>query len=976
MNKKIRNEIEHQRFSIRKLSIGVTSVLLGIAFLSCSGQNAKADTVNSSQITTNNNKQSNLSNYNDLNKFFKSNTNNSEATNNRSESDKSSVQSAITDNNSTPSADDLISNNKPKVSSTSVIDGTIQKDKTEQKQDVAPITTNKVADQDLPTDTHIATVNNWSEFSGAMQDNTVSEIDLAHDIVAENNDFKFNPRNLVIRSVGRVEHVLDLQSKNFVPQNQSTSFNLTFQNLKIYTSARDGLLDLTKSGADTITFKDVDFVGTRMVSGYGNINVIFEGINTARGINNGYISPLTGKTINSNGADLVNPLIALVGSNSSVIFNSGTFTGTSYNGDVISLDGGNNNITVNSGATANLIPVGIRDVGNQNLNVDYRKNAIEMGNQGNLTVLGNLNIIIGQNGFLGTPDQFQAAAIEIEHMDSNFVVGEGGNVNITTNGDISNSSWGDNWATGLRDTLVYDRGNFSVASNGSFTVTGNNMGIYSGTLVGIFNNAKIDNGTFIVKLAHDSTSAGTGAITLVNAPLTSFEVQNPKEVLLDARANKNDQTNLIGINKMTITNATQVHPTDGSAQSFKDALILSNSSGNFSEDSYITGDTPEDTQAWDLWLYQYNNPKSEVYANEHNYLDFVSTDDVINNNLQQALDDAKAALQRAHDTAVKKLANGANTQAVDNSLTTALGQLSGKTVEDIQNSEILGEKIIGKGAVRSAVDTVTPKIDNLHDADNVLLSDAEKQAIKNQVKADADAAVASGKGTIDIASDTVSITAARDKAIDNIYADVTDQNRINTIIDNDPTASLEVEKRKAKQRLQAEHDQDIKDYYDPSLKPDFDVALSSGEKNIDNAANKQQITIAETNGMNALNQVMIDYKNKQLDKILADYSPVKASAEAISDLNTTQTASLSKIVAQFVSYKNDVEEAEGQDNIQKSVNSAESYISIIKAVVQQITKLQQYTQNAISTDPSKARAYKMALNVGINSILALVPISN
>lgn len=49
--RKIENESKKDRFSIRKLTIGAASVLVGLSFVGLSSQTAKADTVNSDEKT-------------------------------------------------------------------------------------------------------------------------------------------------------------------------------------------------------------------------------------------------------------------------------------------------------------------------------------------------------------------------------------------------------------------------------------------------------------------------------------------------------------------------------------------------------------------------------------------------------------------------------------------------------------------------------------------------------------------------------------------------------------------------------------------------------------------------------------------------------------------------------------------------------------------------------------------------------------
>lgn len=104
--------------------------------------------------------------------------------------------------------------------------------------------------------------------------------------------------------------------------------------------------------------------------------------------------------------------------------------------------------------------------------------------------------------------------------------------------------------------LIYDGGDFKIEPNGKLKITGQDMGDYAGTLVQIDGQASIQNGAFEIEL---KDKAGTNAIKLVDVGKGGkLVINNPTSLILDAHLNKNDNTSIIGDNSITITNVRQV----------------------------------------------------------------------------------------------------------------------------------------------------------------------------------------------------------------------------------------------------------------------------------------------------------------------------------------------------------------------------------------------------------------------------------
>ena len=331
---------ERQRFSLRKYSFGLASVLLGTAFF-LSGQVASADEVNVSETL--------LTSV--VSVSPESSTSTSESSVPRtSESkptvaDKSALSLETADSKSTVEDKAVVTPETTEVSSDSekpVIESPKSEkseapakesseetakvtevkaevaEKDDKSTDKAPA---EVADKDdkstdkapapaearRSTRTRRATsedkreVSNWSEFVSALEDENVSEITVNGDIVAQGDNGNTDSRNpgSVDRktTISAQSRAVTIQGKNdnarlellsHTLELTGASWELNLKNLKIASANSRGPIELSRtSGSNKVTFENVTSEGSSLYGGGGNTNVVIKG-NTTSTVSDSY----------------------------------------------------------------------------------------------------------------------------------------------------------------------------------------------------------------------------------------------------------------------------------------------------------------------------------------------------------------------------------------------------------------------------------------------------------------------------------------------------------------------------------------------------------------------------------------------------------------------------------------------------------------------------------------------------------------
>ena len=591
--RKMEMQAKQDHFSIRKLTIGAASVLLGFTFFGLNSQTAKADTIdpakeeissetNKSQTesvqtadkadsastnkqTSSKKQNTDLTTFSGLSSFLKdsetanptSSTKDPTAITSDSKTADQKDKENTADNSAQTSDQDQSATKDPSKTDGAVDQDNSKTNSAEKTDSQTPVLVNKDPKRDATTGT-VAKVTNWNEFTDAYKNAKVSEIDIMNDITdGPNGDiYSFGTipgRKLLIKSAGDTRYKIDF--KGYHPYHQTTSSaDITYENVSMWSGDYYGVYDtefMAGNQSVNIRFKNTDFHGSQMIYTGNNTHIYFYGVNTAETLKTPYF---TGGPSDGNDQQL----FEFTGENCSIEFVDGEFTGTTYGGSVIEMKGSNDNVKVDHGATVNLTPV----INYENTHGSTGQwglpfSAIYISRSGKVDVAGTLNIKMEESSSLypyqGTRNNSKRRAIYLQDNNSSFNIGTNGVVNVTTNGNISDANSGN---------LIYDGGNFTIRPKGALNVTGQDMGDYSGTLVLVKGKADVENGAFNISLDGSTTvgsgsGAGNKSITLVDVQGGTLIVNNPTSLILNAQANKNSDTSIIGENNITITNVRQ-----------------------------------------------------------------------------------------------------------------------------------------------------------------------------------------------------------------------------------------------------------------------------------------------------------------------------------------------------------------------------------------------------------------------------------
>ena len=671
--RKMEMQDKQDHFSIRKLSIGAASVLLGFTFFGLNSQSVKADTIDPSQNVTEESNRDNsntetketgtkdttksdaaaskkknetdLSTFSGLSSFLKSSnsdevkdTTGKDKTDttakDKTDKDKQETPDSTGNSTTTPATGSDEGNQDTTTDKTPTditgsedhnsdtgklptdVTGDTNSDKDtdttqDSKANEAKKLANDLANDDKTGDTPtvingVAHVYNWNQLVYALHneecfdkdkqnpDETkrISEIDIMNNITADNkggqNGLDVYGRTLLIKSYdadGR-KNKYKIDFNGYHPRirgNSSEVTNLTYSNLELWCADYWGIIMTDRNnssrkphdgkgekiGVSNLTFNNIDFHGSQMVHSASDTHITFTGTNTAETIYTPY---------KDGGASSANhqQLFEFGGSNNSIDF-KGDFTGATFGGNVIEMGGSNCYVTVEKDVTVTLNPRLNSDgktLGNNPAENTGAVHAIYISGTGKVDVKGELNINVGiekgDNAYQGKLDANRATAIRLNDKASQFTVESGGSVNVTTNGDISDSNSGN---------LIYDGGNFTVKPDGKLSIIGKHMGNYKGTLVQIAGIANVQNGTFEIRLEEDPNhpydksdptsaqnkdaqifGAGTNPIVLVDVTGSDSEliVNNPQSLVLDSHLNTATGTSIIGDSSaVTITNVRQ-----------------------------------------------------------------------------------------------------------------------------------------------------------------------------------------------------------------------------------------------------------------------------------------------------------------------------------------------------------------------------------------------------------------------------------
>ncbi|MBB1070452.1 DUF1542 domain-containing protein [Limosilactobacillus sp. RRLNB_1_1] len=606
---------EKQRFALRKLNVGVASVLLGVTFsvygggqlvahadtTTTSDQPEEAKTTNKqsladqSQVTLNNNAQTD-------NSVTASETNKS-ATNQQPVGGVATKSTDATDTPATTTNNEKVTANEATVQKTTSasqgqstnadqnqnsLDGTRQVLQNISNTASYRNNTNNVASlfgasfvatptSEATTDNNSVTVSDAKGLIDAIQNGTATTINVANDInlgSVIDSEYKYvtpiKNRDFTIQSATPgTTHTIDFSGYCF---NMSSQNSVTFKDLNIYSRTYWGVV----YNAGGYTFDNVDFTGSQLVYTKPSINstVTFKNAVNATAVGS-YTGPLDGKTRSSQGGN-TQQILQFEGGNNKIIFDEGSNVNlTTTNSNVLEIDGGTTNIEVKKGANVSLNP---HSKGNpEHLNgMDMGKVARAIASKGttNLTIDNGSNLNINLNK--ASDDNDLSGAL---YLNSGATINVNGNLNIDSDGQSS-------FSAGASYVPVYVNGTAAINVNGgNFKVTATNMGDnYTGPIVSLNGKSTIainHHGTF------DVTGDGTQATGVSLGSGSTFTSTQPELFNISmpdgATAIKNGKVQFKGvktsadgqpIGKIDITYASDGTPTVTKVTSYDEQTVI------------------------------------------------------------------------------------------------------------------------------------------------------------------------------------------------------------------------------------------------------------------------------------------------------------------------------------------------------------------------------------------------------------------
>lgn len=510
--KKMAKQAKQDHFSIRKLSIGTTSVLLGFTFLGLNSNMVKADTIVPPQPTEKNaysqvetfsqdstthpsNKnterdistatykttkpegEAKLTAFSGLSSFLRENNSDSKQ-NDTAQTDKTTANTSDIDKEGlNTNSEDKTDTNSGSSDKTEInADNTDKEDpnvndtdkqetsKTDQNKDASK---SKITAKDTKNAGEKVSVGNWQDFINALNNSNVSEIDITNNISADKDrrvHSYFQGRKLLIKSAGNAKYTLDF--KGIDPTlTSNSSLDMTYENLILKSTDYYGVINTSNMNRDQkarITFRNIVFYGSQLVFTRNNTDIIFEGQIHAETIK---IPSNVGWLFDGSNQQL----LEFTNSNNSITFKAGCrFEGSTFGGTLIEMRGEGNSLNVEEGAVVNLTPLKTYDGTNGANNGEHGNpvSAIFISDDAQVTVHGQVTINIGQSegiNYAGKQNNGQARAIYLDSAKSKVNIGKGGIINVNTNGNIS---------TRNKQNLIYIGGDFAINSGGGLKITG------------------------------------------------------------------------------------------------------------------------------------------------------------------------------------------------------------------------------------------------------------------------------------------------------------------------------------------------------------------------------------------------------------------------------------------------------------------------------------------------------------------------
>ncbi|WLR80490.1 DUF1542 domain-containing protein [Limosilactobacillus reuteri] len=580
---------EKQRFAIRKLNVGVASVLLGITFSIYGGGQAvaHADTANTSdQVAAKDAGDNSLATKSEVALSSANQSSTSATSANSAVQSQSSANSQPAATANTPGSDSAVASNAAVEATKNQSTAENQPSPSQKVQtpaqavaqengssdaslnttrqvlhtianrnsmsvanyltSFAALTESKVATTALAAETkdpNAVTISDADGLINAIQKGTATTINIDADInlgTETNSTYTntkiSNKRDITIQSAtpGK-KYTIDFAGYGF--NMYSNDYGVTFKDLNLYGQSYYGIV----RSAGSYTFDNIDYTGSQLIytdSGF-NATVTFKNVVNATSVAS-YVGPIDNKSRSAQGGGNQQVLQFADGTNN-INFEVGSkVMFTTNNSNVIEIDKGTTVINVKSdadgsnGAQVTLNPHtknGPEQLSGMNMDGIARGIASNGNTTLNIDKGANLNINLKDD----VDDKYHSGAL---YLNSGATINNNGNLTIASEGVPYYR------ASGIDDP-VYINGDttINVGNGANFTLEATNLGTYNGHLMTV-------SGKGIVKLdPHSSfkvSGDGTGAVTAINLSSGStFTSDQPDAFTIDLSANTSDGKALI-----------------------------------------------------------------------------------------------------------------------------------------------------------------------------------------------------------------------------------------------------------------------------------------------------------------------------------------------------------------------------------------------------------------------------------------------
>ena len=577
---------EKQRFALRKLNVGVASVLLGITFSVYGGGQMVAHADTTTQGEGNEVSQGQVT---DAKTTVTVNEGNEHVLKDTAVQPSSEEATIATNNLSASVASETpVGTETDKANSASITAGEETKKSETENVSVSDLLGNGPVDPQTLAESKVVdneagtvTVDNAQDFYDAITKGKATTIIVNGDFTLKDAKGSGSTlsgdqsRNITIKSADGTKHKVDFSGTYWIMKNIN---EVSMSDLDVYGTTYWGLF----KNAKTYNFNNVNYTGSQLVwSNTVDTTINFSGNNNIQTVPNYTFMDAAGKEITGKPQGS-QQILELTSSKNTVNFKPGTTTLTTENGNVIQMKSGSSTVNVEDGAIVSLVPQGNggEGAGGNNYGIVASTSTVNVKKGGQLNVKADTTK--GDVGGL--------------YLDSGSKINVDGDLKVTQNGKLNSGN--------AQPVHIGTGATVTVTNGGNFEVDGSNLGNSNGALISTSGNFQLD--------AHSNfkvTGDGTGNIQGVLLGSGKFTSDQPESFVIDLSQNKNDNSLAVKNGTIDFTRVKSGQPGEGNTNKPLGKVSVKYDSTGKITSSTITS---EEAQATNDIYNALNNDKKKV----------------------------------------------------------------------------------------------------------------------------------------------------------------------------------------------------------------------------------------------------------------------------------------------------------------------------------------------------------------------------